>query len=65
MRLTWQEKDHSRDPCDQTISHNNQVLPHRRVHHFVNVASADVRLHLVLDTPFGITTLFKIIAGSS
>jgi hypothetical protein len=59
MRLTWQEKVHSRAPCD------HQVLPHRRVHHFINIASADVRLHLVLDTPFGIAALFKIIAISS
>lgn len=65
MRLTWPGKHHSRAACGQAMSRNYQVLPYRRVHHFINVVSADVRLHFVLDTPFGIAALYKIIAGSS
>ena len=63
MRLTWSEKDHRHALYARTMSRNNQVLPYKRVHHFINVVPADIQLYYVLDTPFGITAPSIIIAG--
>ena len=65
MRLTWPEKVHSRAPSDQIISRmrHDYVLTYKSVKHFINVVPTDVRLSLILDTPFGMTSPFMIIAG--
>ena len=42
---------------------HDYVLTYKSVKHFINVVPTDVRLSLILDTPFGMTSPFMIIAG--